>query len=179
MTTENQLFSPRLRALQQELAAGNLAALDAFWQGIGRQGTPLLEPMADEDQFSLVTFLWRSAGESSNVAVVSALPGYDSIENMSYLPGTDIWYKTYKARNDTRDSYQFLVAGSHVTDPLNPRQHIFPDDEENNFTATARHTREVLQTKGYVVHYSEFMGRIKKCTGNAGRRPYMSPDRCT
>ncbi len=35
--------SPRLTALQRELAAGNHRALDDFWREIQQQGTPLVE----------------------------------------------------------------------------------------------------------------------------------------
>jgi enterochelin esterase family protein len=64
---------------------------------------------------------------------VSVLPGRDSSEAMTRLPGTDLWYKTYTVRNDTRESYQFAIAGNNVTDPLNPRTHAWPDDDEIGF----------------------------------------------
>ncbi len=133
MTTEIPMVSPKLNALQQELEAGNAAALDAFWQEVGQQGTPLIEPIAGDDKYSLVTFLWRSEDEDQSIAVVNALPGRDSTEAMTYLPGTDLWHKTYRVRNNTRESYQFAVAGNNVTDPLNPRTHTWPDDDEIGF----------------------------------------------
>jgi enterochelin esterase-like enzyme len=130
---EVSLTSPRLETLQREVEAGNAAALEAFWQEVSQQGTPLIEPIPGDGENSLVTFIWRAEHNNQEVAVVSALPGRDSSEAMTHLPGTDLWYKTYKVRNDTRESYQFAVAGNNVTDPLNPRTHVFPDDGEIGF----------------------------------------------
>jgi enterochelin esterase family protein len=131
MTTGSSLASPRLAALKQELEAGNAAALEAFWQEVSQQGTPLIEPIPGNDQESLVTFLWRASQEIESVAVVSNLSGQlGASETMARLPGTDLWYKTYRLPGDTRESYQFAVGGEHLTDPLNARQFIFPGDPE-------------------------------------------------
>lgn len=92
--------------------------------------------MGDLD-YSLVTFVWRAAGEGTAPAVVSALPGRDTTDPMEHLAGTDVWHRTYRVRNDTRESYQFAIGGEHVTDPLNPRQHVFPDDDEVGFKGWA------------------------------------------
>ncbi|GIK39026.1 MAG: hypothetical protein BroJett011_28590 [Chloroflexota bacterium] len=141
------LVSPRLSTLQQELAAGTAAALDAFWQEVGQQGTPLIEPIAGEEKYSLVTFLWRATDKTQNVALVSNLSGQmGASEAMTRLPATDLWYKTYKLPNDTRESYQFAVAGNNVTDPFNPRQHIFPGDAEIGFTGWVSSVFELPDT---------------------------------
>jgi enterochelin esterase-like enzyme len=133
MATEYSLASSKLTTLRQEVEAGDLAALDAFWREVSQQGAPLIEPILGDEEHSLVTFVWRAEDENQSVAVVTALPGRDSSEAMTRLPGTDLWYKTYKVRNDTRESYQFAVAGNHLIDPLNPRTHVFPDDDEIGF----------------------------------------------
>ena len=57
MTTEGTFKSPKLDGLEKELAAGNTTALTAFWEEIAQQGTPLIEPIPDDDKHSLVTFL--------------------------------------------------------------------------------------------------------------------------
>jgi len=133
--TEISLFSPRLEILQQELEDGNAAALDAFWQEVSQQDTPLIELISGDETHSLVTFIWRAADETQNVAVVSCLSGQmGASEAMTRMPATDLWYKTYKLPNDTRDSYQFTVAGNNVTDPFNRRRHVFPGDPEIGFT---------------------------------------------
>ena len=133
--TEFPPISPRLEALQQAVKAGNSAALDAFWQEISRQGAPLIEPIIGDEKHSLVTFLWRGTDKTQNVALVSNLSGkMGASEAMTHLSETDLWYKTYKLPKDTRESYQFAVAGNNRTDLLNPRQFVFPDDAELGFT---------------------------------------------
>lgn len=144
METELALSSPKLDSLRRAVAAGNTAALDVFWQEISQQGAPLIEPLAGDEKQLLVTFLWRAADEAHNVAVVSNLSGQmGASEAMTRLPATDVWYKSYPLPNDTRESYQFAVAGNHVTDPFNPRQHIFPDDAEVGLTGWASSALEL------------------------------------
>lgn len=49
----------------------------------------------------LLTFLWRAKEDIRNVVVVGGVAGYDFTENqMSHLRETDLWYRTYKVRND-------------------------------------------------------------------------------
>ena len=134
MTTETPLISLTIETLKEDLEAGNAAALDAFWETISQQDTPLIESIEGDDKYSLVTFLWRAAEEDQGVEVVNNLSGGDAVDAMTHLPETDLWYKTYRVHNETRESYQFAVGGSNVTDPLNSRQHVFPDDEEIEFT---------------------------------------------
>jgi enterochelin esterase-like enzyme len=133
MDPEAPLTSPRLETLRLAVEAGNTTAIDAFWQELSQQGAPLIEPIAGDDRHSLVTFVWRAEHEHESVAVVNALPGRDSTEPMTRLSGTDLWWKTYRVPNDTRESYQFSIAGRNVTDPLNSRIHVFPDDPEIGF----------------------------------------------
>lgn len=130
---DDPTISPRIAALQQALSAGDRAALEAFWGELTQRGSPLIEPIPRDAEHSLVTFVWRAADEGAAPAVVSALSGRDTTDPMERLPGTDVWHKTYRVRNDTRESYQFAIGGEHVTDPLNPRQHVFPDDDEVGF----------------------------------------------
>ncbi len=134
MPTEETVHSPRMDTLQRELNASNDTALNEFWTEMTERKAPLIEAIENDDHHSLVTFLWRSGEDSENVEVVSNLSGRNASEPMDHLPGADLLYKTYRVHNQTRDSYQFAIAGDNVTDPLNPLQHVFPDDEETGFT---------------------------------------------
>ncbi len=49
--------SPRLVALERALASGDGTSLDAFWRAVARDGTPLIEPIPDDPDQALVTFL--------------------------------------------------------------------------------------------------------------------------
>jgi enterochelin esterase family protein len=105
--TQESWLSPRLSALRQALAHGNLEALGTFWQEIEGRGTPLIEPITDDDEHVWVTFLWRGNEQVKNVTVIGQLgSGSDFMENqMAQLPGTDLWYKTYILPSDLRAAY--------------------------------------------------------------------------
>ncbi|HET6443972.1 MAG TPA: alpha/beta hydrolase-fold protein [candidate division Zixibacteria bacterium] len=157
----NEAFpSPRIVALQQDLKKGDNAALDAFWREIRRQGTPLVENIPDVGEFVFVTFIWQGTRTTSNVVVrcddfrwtnIVGSPGVR--ENaMANLPGTDVWYKTYRIRSDYCIDYLLSpndpellgaetdpwvdrwleVTSTWQLDPLNPRQIRIAYDEEDH-----------------------------------------------
>jgi enterochelin esterase family protein len=148
MPSAESITSPRLAALYRELESGSTNALEIFWQEIAEQGVPLIEQIEDDPDDELVTFLWRSCKEMRNVVVVSAFGGYKLADNqMTRLPDTDIWYRTYKLRSDLRTTYRLAPNDSLVPlgeskdwrereanwqpDPLNPRTHVIPKDEKD------------------------------------------------
>lgn len=107
--------SPRLAALEQALAAGDAPALDAFWQQVAEEGAPLVEPASDTEGESLVTFLWRATEPVVRVAVMWGLAGVDARRNlMERLGDTDLWYRTYRTRDDARFAYQLSPNDSLV-----------------------------------------------------------------
>lgn len=129
--------SPRLALLTQEIHAQKAGALDNFWQEIAKQGTPLIEPVKDDDRKLLVTFLWR---EKKDTRVIVSNDFSKSVYQMQLvrLLDTDVWYKTYRMGNDARFFYQFCVDDPNYPfvaeettkyptkfqpDPLNPRQY--------------------------------------------------------
>jgi enterochelin esterase-like enzyme len=135
MAAETSLTSPKLEILRRQVEAGDADAQNRFWREIGEQGTPVIEAIPGDDRHSLVTFVWRAEEGSQNVAVVSNLSGgLGASAALARLPGTDLWHKTYKLPNDTRESYQFAVAGSNLTDPFNPRRYVFSSDPEIGLT---------------------------------------------
>lgn len=123
--------SPRLKALQQ-----NPAGLAAFWAEVQHSSTPLVEstgvtpPLAAHEK--LVTFLWR--GAERGVRLFGG-PSADH-EELQRLPGTDVWYRSYRLPDSTRLAYRLapdvpeLDAAPHIRrrailataqrDPLNP-----------------------------------------------------------
>lgn len=134
--------SSRLAALQKELEAGNRAALEKFWQEVTKQGAPLVEPINGESRYVWLTFLWRAKEETKNVVVWSDLGNWRDLATlqMTRMADTDLWYKTYRVRDDARFPYQLSVNDSLIpfytearakqptkfqSDPLNPRQYDF------------------------------------------------------
>lgn len=120
--------SPRLRLLQQQLAdnpESTTDLLDDFWSGIEHDGTPMIEP-ADTEGAMLVTFLVREGDR--------AIESINLLEPFSWKPqdqrmrqgfeGTDIWYLTWRVRDDLRGSYGFATkyadaeAPDRTADPL-------------------------------------------------------------
>lgn len=148
MTAPLALTSPRIAALQQAIAAGANPDLGAFWRDVAIQGTPLIEQQADDPTHALVTFLWHGDATTENVVVFGALNVGWEVEQhrMSRLAETDVWYKTYRVRRDTRITYQLslndaLLPLAEVTDwqartatfradPLNLKRWTIPTDPE-------------------------------------------------
>jgi enterochelin esterase-like enzyme len=126
--------SPRLAALNKAVISGNTAAVATFWQEITQQGTPLIEP-TDDKGYVWVTFLWRSAKDT---VVVLNQESLHTVRGrvLVRLAGTDVWFRTYRMRDDGRFFYQFSVddpkypferegemtyPSNYQIDPLNPK----------------------------------------------------------
>ncbi len=145
---KKSFVSPRIAALRDALANGERAALDAFWQEVALNGSPLIEPLEGEPNYRLVTFLWRDPGETRNVVVIQGPAYWGDWYNhlLAHLPESDLWYKTYRLRSDMRTGYWLspndpLIPLREIEDvqahwsrfqldPLNPRSHTYPKDDE-------------------------------------------------
>jgi enterochelin esterase family protein len=134
------------------LAAGDARerqdVLAAFWAEVRERGTPLVEPVANDPQAALVTFLWRGTPKQPNVLIFGG-PGGRHLDRvqMARLGESDVWHKTYRARHDLCTTY-LLSPDDPLTpltgdvdwaarmatwrpDPLNPRAFSIPRDEED------------------------------------------------
>jgi enterochelin esterase family protein len=154
--------SPRVAALTRELESGNTDALGAFWRAVEREGTPLVEPIPGDDTAYLVTFLWRDdSADLRNVVACSHALGWSFVRNqMTRLPGSDVWYHTYRLPAATRtgywlspnDSLVYLLdmqdraerMATWVADPLNRTPFVFPKDEDDPDDKEALHSMIVL-----------------------------------
>jgi enterochelin esterase family protein len=123
MAASEPIQSSRLAALQQQIEDEGQGALAAFWHEVAAQGTPLIEPIAGDQRQMLVTFLWRAAEPVENVVVVGGLAGR-GFDPMAQLPMTDLWFKTYRARADTRTIYH-----------LTPNDTLMPYNQDPDFGA--------------------------------------------
>lgn len=91
----------------------------------------------------LITFLYQGDKDIENVVVLDGCVGLDYEENkMERILDTDIWYKTFKVRNDLRFRY-FLTINDPLNedwqkrnqecirvDPLAKQEVLIPKDEE-------------------------------------------------
>jgi enterochelin esterase-like enzyme len=118
--------SPRMSKLRAVVDTGNLAAVSQFWDEIRKKHTPLIEPVPDDQHSSLVTFLWQGKGDTHNVVLIGGVAGTELTKNkMTHIAGTDVWYKTYKVRNDARFTYSLSP-----NDSLVPIETIDPKDRD-------------------------------------------------
>ncbi|MDX1615636.1 MAG: alpha/beta hydrolase-fold protein, partial [Candidatus Promineifilaceae bacterium] len=130
--------SPRLNRLRQSLESSGEAALTSFWEELAEQGTPLIEADPHDDDVALVSFLWRGRAATANVQVRISLDGSGEDEHeMSRLPGTRLWYATFRLPSDYMGTYKFLVSTeadvdgpAEYPDPLNPKRFIEPRDPD-------------------------------------------------
>ena len=107
----------------------------------------MVEPITDNDEQVIVTFLWREIEEIENVVVVSYIGGLYFAENrMTRLLDTNLWYKTYQIPSNLRLTYRLSVNDSLIpmkevtdwiermahwqADPLNKNCFTYPVDEE-------------------------------------------------
>ena len=132
------LISPTLRSLAESLSASVPNAVEAFIKEVRKNGAPLVEEIASDEDEVLVTFLWIAEKQLDNVVVESIL-GVREIKDrsMHQLSGTPIWFKTFRVPRDLRLSYLLspndtrltalgqmlftrIVQATWTVDPLNP-----------------------------------------------------------
>jgi enterochelin esterase-like enzyme len=120
-------LSPRMAALDLALEEGHPQALEQFWLEIAHHGSPLVEPALDQPQERLVTFLWRdTTGTTKNVVLLGGLVAWFDVPTaqLTRLRATDLWYKTLRARADTRTTYRLV-----------PNDSLLPPVEETDWEA--------------------------------------------
>ena len=137
------LEGTRVALLEEELMIGNDRALTEFWEEVQSIGTPIIEICNKDENSVYITFIYREKMSIQNVVVFGSFPGYKYSENhLNRLTGTDIWFKTYKMRNDIRFSYRFSVndtlddnyaerSKNQQIDKLNQNRITFIKDEED------------------------------------------------
>jgi enterochelin esterase-like enzyme len=131
--------SPRLEKLRVEVAKDRTAE-ERFWQEVAKTGAPLIEPAAERGK-SLVTFLYRGTAETRTVVLHGdGAPGAPADNQLTALPGTSVWHRTYLHRSDARFRYSLSPnddlrpmdavppsdfakrMATFISDPLNPRR---------------------------------------------------------
>jgi hypothetical protein len=128
-STANQLQeqSLRLNQLRTQIIGGDQAAVDRFWKSLVTEHTPILEPIANETENALVTFVWRGNSETKGVSVMG--------REMTRLLETDLWFTTLRMDPKVPIFYSFFprVAGDseqRSADPLNPHRFLMPPEAE-------------------------------------------------
>jgi enterochelin esterase-like enzyme len=134
--------SPGIIALREAIQHGDRNAVSTFWARILQSGAPIIEPVPDDQNLSLVTFLWRGSDNTKSAMLIrgrftAVQPAW---QLFSHIEGTDVWFKTLKLPRASRLTYGIsendpeatLPPGTSVRrvqyDPLNP--HHVPDEPE-------------------------------------------------
>lgn len=139
------LLSPRMNELRVKLSNNRFDAVDDFWKTVEKEGAPLIEKIEEDPSNIIITFLYRGKeGEViENVLIYGGIPGFRYSENlMERMFNTDIWFKSYKIRNDVKFKYNFSlnykfdnnykdIKRNSIIDPLNLNKMVFTKDDED------------------------------------------------
>lgn len=135
-------LSSRIKKLIENIETERFNVIEEFWEYVEEQGTPLIENIKGDDNNALVTFLYRGK-DINNVMIYGGVPGFRYNENiMKNIENTDVWFRTYKVRNNVKFKYNFSlnyefdddykkIKKNSVVDILNPNKFLFPKDEES------------------------------------------------
>lgn len=141
--SSNKLISPKINKLIKEIECNNTNAVKDFWTSIEKVGSPLIEKIEGDKENVLVTFIYKEKEAIANVLIYGAVPGYRYLENVMHrLVNTDIWFKTYKVRNDVKFKYKFSlnyefdnvfkkIKKNSIIDKLNPNKLVHIKDDED------------------------------------------------
>lgn len=97
--------SPSIVTLRHKVDSAGAEAVKTFWAAVRKSGSPLIEADPGASGFSLVTFLWQGNDQTRNVVIFDGVAGFDAKDRMFHLDRSDVWYKTFRVRNDARFAY--------------------------------------------------------------------------
>jgi enterochelin esterase-like enzyme len=134
MPASEQILSPRIRRLREDLENGDPTALESFWREVERNGTPLVEAVEADENRSLVTFVWRGDKDLRKVQVINAFVDDDG--ELIQLPATNLWYRSCVFPNDLMTGYLFSLndSGEPITGESfaeRTRAGLYPHDPYN------------------------------------------------
>jgi enterochelin esterase-like enzyme len=115
---EKQILKSKIiMELEKKIQQANNNAVEAFWYELEHKGTPLIEKIDGDPENDLVTFVYKVDEEIENVLLISPI-GWLNLQEckMERLFETNVWYITYKIRNDIRLFYYFSVNDSFDND---------------------------------------------------------------
>ncbi len=107
------LKNKEILMLEEKIKQGNNEALNEFWNEIEKNGTPLIESLENDLENYLVTFVYKMEEEVENIVFIPPVGMEKFTENkMERLLGTNLWYISYKIRNNVRVKYAFSINDS-------------------------------------------------------------------
>jgi len=158
MGKNKNLTSFMISKLKKDLANGNKSVLKNFWVKIEKIGTPIIEPILEDRNHKLVTFIIQADKETKNAVVVCSLADQDDMVSNNIcerIEGTDILYKSFVVLNGTRTIYTISINNSlrfhRFYDNLMDNWDTLIPDPYNSKRFTQRYRREGQK---FVVEYS-------------------------
>jgi enterochelin esterase family protein len=108
----DEYLSQTIEQLRKEFAAGRRDTRE-FWRRIAQSGTPLVEAIANNERYCLVTFLWRGNADTRHVLITGSFSAFtfnvigahSHLFLMKRVAGSDVWYCTVKLPVDARFDY--------------------------------------------------------------------------
>lgn len=141
-----EIISPILLKLQEDMNSGNDDAINKFWERVKREGAPLIEDIEGDEDNSIVTVIWRQDREIDNIFIFSEIFGGwmfgegDKKTNLYRLGNSDLWYRGTIAPKKARFLYTLIANVNEeyewkdediIIDPFNPKVYTCPIDDEN------------------------------------------------
>lgn len=107
------LKDTRIISLEENIKNGNIDALGKFYKLLEEKKSPLIEKIQGEDNYFLVTIIYREEKKLDNVVLIPPVGMRNLKEHiMNRLLDTDIWYISYKVEKDIMFSYHFSINDS-------------------------------------------------------------------
>jgi len=98
-TPKSQLIS----SFETEYKKSPVVAERIFWQSL--KTTPVVEPITDNPNSLLVTFVYRGSADTGAILFYSPLPTFDSPPFFSQVEKSSVWYRSFVLPSDSRFTY--------------------------------------------------------------------------
>jgi len=114
---KNNLETELIKKLKLNIQNDEKKALNEFLEILKEKGNPIIEPIIDEPEYSLVTIFHFSEQPINNVLIISRILPVLTDENieehlLNRIHDINLWYGTYKVRNDIKFSYNLFPNDS-------------------------------------------------------------------
>lgn len=102
--------SATIMDLQEKLEQGNNICLQEFWKMVETKGAPIIEKINGDFEYSLVSFIYKVDEKIENIVLIPPIGWEDFSGNrLERLLDSNLWYITYKIKNDIRFMYFFSI----------------------------------------------------------------------
>lgn len=146
------LKSKMIMGLERKIKQGNKEALEEFWSYVEQNGTPLIEKIDEDYENDLVTFIYKVDMEIENVVLISPIGWHNLHEcRLEKLLETNLWYITYKIRNDICFRYDFSVNDTFDDDWKKRSDKLVHDRFSKNILVDKGNSEEIDKLISYSV----------------------------